>query len=165
MRDMRWSTNTSAITPGNVNVFRLHNPPVNGSSGIPVGALTLGYNVGGSAVAPNGRYFYATSERYTASGVRENITEPCSDLDPGFFSVIDLHQLETDPSTANHVDIPAGYHQSVSGLRWMGRTYGLLRVRVMPYWHSTQRNSHPPPKDRQIQPLLFLLLCKSVARQ
>ena len=100
---------TNLTTPGNLNVFQLHDPATNGSAGTPIGALNLGYNVAGAVVAPNLRYLYATSERYTAIGERQNTSEPCSELKPGFFSIIDLQQLKTDPSRAHHDEIPTGY--------------------------------------------------------
>lgn len=100
---------TVVTTTGNLDIFKLDDRTKSGIAGIPIGYLNLGYNVAGTVISPNGRHLYATSERYTVAGVRSSNTEPCSDLLPGFFSVIDLHQLEDDPSTAHHNDIPAGY--------------------------------------------------------
>jgi DNA-binding beta-propeller fold protein YncE len=74
-----------------------------------IGSLNLDYNVVGIAVSPKRGRLYATGERYTALGERMNNSEPCGDLLLRFFSVIDLHQLETELSTAHRIDTPAGF--------------------------------------------------------
>ncbi|KAK4553365.1 hypothetical protein LTR86_009666 [Recurvomyces mirabilis] len=98
-------------TPGNLDVFRLYQHPSkhNGTAGYPTGQLNLGYNVAGATIAPDGKHLYVTSERYTSAGARLNTSIPCSALLPGFFSVVDLHQLEQYPAKAKHVDTPAGF--------------------------------------------------------
>ncbi|KAK3659433.1 hypothetical protein LTR56_001323 [Elasticomyces elasticus] len=101
------AANISLMTPGNLNVFKMHH--TGQSTGSPLGSLNLGYNVAGTAISPNGRHLYVTSERYTAAGIRLSTSIPCSELVPGFFSVIDLHELERTPAQARHLDVPAGY--------------------------------------------------------
>ncbi|KAK3670417.1 hypothetical protein LTR78_009657 [Recurvomyces mirabilis] len=98
-------------TPGNLDVFRLDADPRkhNGTGGYLIGQLNLGYNVAGATIAPDGKHLYVTSERYTSAGARLNTSVPCSALLPGFFSVVDLHQLEHHPAKARHIDIPAGF--------------------------------------------------------
>ncbi|KAK3648792.1 hypothetical protein LTR56_007232 [Elasticomyces elasticus] len=101
------AANISLMTPGNLNVVRLDD--TDQSAGSSLGSLDLGYNVAGTAISPDGRHLYVTSERYTAPGIRLSTSIPCSELVPGFFSVIDLHELERNPAQARHLDVPAGY--------------------------------------------------------
>jgi DNA-binding beta-propeller fold protein YncE len=94
---------------GNLDVFKLHDPSTNGSIGTPIGFLNLGSLVVGTAVSPNGRTLYATSEGYNVSGLRDSKNASCSRMKPGFFSAVDLQQLVTSPGTARHYTIPSGY--------------------------------------------------------
>ncbi|KAK3064084.1 hypothetical protein LTS18_010245 [Coniosporium uncinatum] len=76
---------------GTIEVFRLNKPTANGSvSGEYVGSLNLMSRfVVGSALSPDGRTLYATSE------VRSN-----TDLRRGTLSVIEVNTLRTNPSQA-----------------------------------------------------------------
>ena len=82
---------------GTIEVFKLQRPTTNGTvSGTYVGYLVLGDAVVGTALSPDGRILYATSE--TASS---NTTQ-------GTLSVIDVKKLEIDPSKALISNVPAG---------------------------------------------------------
>ena len=82
---------------GTIEVFKLQRPTANGTiAGTSVGYLVLGDLVVGTALSPNGRILYATSE--TASG---NTTQ-------GTLSVIDVEVLKTDPSKALISSVAAG---------------------------------------------------------
>ena len=85
------------ITPGNVDVFKLHKPTANGSvSGTAIGFLNLGFEVVGTALSPNGKTLYALSEM-----ISPRITQ-------GSISVLDVKTLETDPSAALVSNATAG---------------------------------------------------------
>ena len=82
---------------GTIEVFKLQRPATNGTvSGTYVGYLILGDAVVGTALSPDGRILYATSE--TAS---RNTTQ-------GTLSVIDVEKLKTDPSKALISNVTAG---------------------------------------------------------
>lgn len=76
-------------TRGNINVFKLHYHHNGTITGTPVGFVELGYLVVGTALSPNGRLLYATSESYVHTGSGQ-----------GFLSVLDVKTLETNPSEA-----------------------------------------------------------------
>ena len=82
---------------GTIEVFELQRPAANGTVfGTYVGYLILGDAVVGTAISPDGRILYATSE--TASS---NTTQ-------GTLSVIDVEKLKTDPSKALISNVTAG---------------------------------------------------------
>ena len=85
-------------TPGNVDVFKLSVPTGNESiSRTAIGSINLGYEVVGTALSPDGRTLYATSE-----------TTTLNDTTPGFLSIIDTETLETKPSSAVLSNVTAG---------------------------------------------------------
>lgn len=82
---------------GTIEVFELQRSTANGTvSGRYVGYLVLGDLVVGTALSPNGRILYATSE--TAS---ENTTQ-------GTLSLIDVEKLKIEPSKALISNVTAG---------------------------------------------------------
>lgn len=82
---------------GTIEVFRLQRPATNGTvSGTYVGYLALGYAVVGTALSPDGRILYATSELASS-----NTTQ-------GTLSAIDVEKLKTDPSKALISNVAAG---------------------------------------------------------
>ena len=82
---------------GTIEVFKLQRPATNGTvSGTYAGYLVLGYAVVGTALSPDGRTLYATSEAASS-----NTTQ-------GTLSVIDVEKLKTDPSTALISNVAAG---------------------------------------------------------
>ena len=85
------------VTPGNIDVFKLHKPAANGSVfGTAIGYLNLGFDVVGTVLSPNGRTLYALSE-----AVSRNASQ-------GSISVIDVKTLETNPSAALVSNATAG---------------------------------------------------------
>lgn len=84
---------SNGTLPGNVDVFKLRTS-ANGSlvSGTPIGSLTLGYEVVGTILSPNGRTLYATSESYNVNSTV-----------PGFISVIDVETLIANPGDPHAV--------------------------------------------------------------
>lgn len=126
------ASNANLATPGNLDIFKLHPPSADGSAGTPVGSLSFGYNIARKAVSHDCRHVYLTSERYTADGARLSTSLPCTELKPGFISAVDLYQLVSDPSTAQHNDVFLwAMRRTVSQLHPMGRRYGLRLWRVM----------------------------------
>lgn len=82
---------------GTIEVFELQRPAANGSvSGTYIGYLILGDSVVGTALSPDGRILYATSELASF-----NTTQ-------GTLSVIDVEKLKTDPSKALISTVTAG---------------------------------------------------------
>ena len=82
---------------GTIEVFKLQRPATNGAvSGTSVGYLVLGDAVVGTALSPDGRILYATSELASS-----NTTQ-------GTLSVIDVEKLKTDPSKALISSVAAG---------------------------------------------------------
>ena len=82
---------------GTIEVFELLRPAANGTvSGTYVGYLILGDAVVGTALSPDGRILYATSE--TAS----------NGTTQGTLNVIDVEKLKTDPSKALISNVTAG---------------------------------------------------------
>ena len=82
---------------GTIEVFKLQRPASNGTvSGTYVGYLILGDAVVGTALSPDGRILYATSELASS-----NTTQ-------GTLSVIDVETLKTDPSKALISNVAAG---------------------------------------------------------
>ncbi|MCJ1453212.1 hypothetical protein MMC28_003558 [Mycoblastus sanguinarius] len=82
---------------GTIEVFELQRPAANGTvSGTYVGYLILGDAVVGTALSPDGRILYATSE--TAS----------SSTRQGTLNIIDVEKLKTDPSKALISNVTAG---------------------------------------------------------
>ena len=82
---------------GTIEVFKLQRPATNGTvSGTSVGYLVLGDAVVGTALSPDGRILYATSELASS-----NTTQ-------GTLSVIDVEKLKTDPSKALISNVAAG---------------------------------------------------------
>ena len=78
-----------AGTSGNIDVFKLDKATSNGSvSGTARGYLSLGIAVVGTALSPDGRLLYATSERILGGSTQ------------GSLSVINVDILEKDPSKA-----------------------------------------------------------------
>lgn len=76
---------------GDIEVFQLHKPTANGSvAGTYIGELTLGDAVVGTALSPNGRYLYATSE----------VAVIINGTQQGALTVIDVETLKTNPSQA-----------------------------------------------------------------
>ncbi|KAL9071913.1 MAG: hypothetical protein Q9157_005297 [Trypethelium eluteriae] len=87
---------------GDIDVFKLHRPSANGSvSGTAIGYLTLGYEVVGTALSPDGSILYATSENTARAGTT-NVTTL------GSLSIIDVETLKTDPSNALVSNVTAG---------------------------------------------------------
>ena len=82
---------------GTIEVFKLQRPATNGTvSGTYVGYLVLGDAVVGTALSPDGRILYATSELASS-----NTTQ-------GTLNVIDVERLKTDPSKALISNVAAG---------------------------------------------------------
>lgn len=82
---------------GTIEVFALHKPTANKSvSGTSVGYLELGNLVVGTALSPDGRTLYATSEMASNS-----TTE-------GTLSIIDVAKLKRNPGNALISSVPAG---------------------------------------------------------
>ena len=82
---------------GTIEVFKLQRPATNGAvSGTSVGYLVLGDAVVGTALSPDGRILYATSELASS-----NTTQ-------GTLSVIDVEKLKTNPSKALISSVAAG---------------------------------------------------------
>ena len=85
------------ISPGNVDVFKLHKPTSNGSVfGTAIGYLSLGDLVVGTALSPNGSILYAVSERISLNSTQ------------GSLSVIDVKTLETNPTKALLSNVTSG---------------------------------------------------------
>lgn len=83
---------------GNIDVFELHKHVQNGSiTGTPVGSISLGFAVVGTALSKDESLLYALSETTTAN-----------DTTPGFLSVLDVEKLKTDPANALLGNVPAG---------------------------------------------------------
>lgn len=82
-------------TPGNVDVFKVGSSGLN-VTGMPVGYLSLGFEVVGTALSPNGKTLYATSESFNGTS------------EQGIISVIDVATLETNSSDANLGNVSAG---------------------------------------------------------
>ena len=86
-----------AVTPGNIDVFKLHKPTSNGSVlGTAIGYLNLGDEVVGTALSPDGGILYATSETISLGSTQ------------GSLSIVDVKTLETSPSEALLSNVTSG---------------------------------------------------------
>lgn len=74
---------------GDVDVFKLHESRNGSITSTQVGYLTLGYEVVGTVLSPDGRTLYATSEGATYASNTE-----------GLVSVLDVATLQTNPNKA-----------------------------------------------------------------
>ncbi|GAA1931752.1 YncE family protein [Streptantibioticus ferralitis] len=94
--------NTQTGNRGDIEVFDLHKA-LHSSFGpdTSIGSLTLGNAVVGTAISPNGRWLYATSE--IAPGQKAKAGAGHGDL-----SIIDLATLESTPTKALLGSVPAG---------------------------------------------------------